>query len=307
MKNPSEDCDGFTMLTAALLTILGVRVLIATVATEPDDPSRWSHVFLVAIVNGQVKPLDTSHGTAPGWMVPRSRINRWQTWTLDGRPADVQIPSFQGLHAYTVFPGLGQVRGRRVLRAPLVLVKRGRGFGRVRGLGQADCWCDDGSDASSGVCDDGSAPECGTDTTSTAIPACMPTTFSGPLAPGQSYCVNGVTPVSPVDTPQLACSDSGGAWNGTGCVMPGAATVVSPCPAGQTYSGLSCSGGASPNYASMVSAIANAASADIRAVVQQPSALLSAQTWANLVGYLPIIGIAVLGVVVLSEFAGGKK
>jgi len=111
MDKPSEDCDGFTMLGAAMLTILGVPVYITTVATDLDDPRRWSHVFLCANVNGRIIPLDTSHGKAPGWMVPRDRINRFQTWTLDGRPADVKIPNFQGLHGYI---GLGAVaRGRR--------------------------------------------------------------------------------------------------------------------------------------------------------------------------------------------------
>lgn len=101
MKDPSEDCDGFTMLAAALLTVLGVSVVIATVAADESDPSRWSHVFLCAIVNGRVLPLDTSHGAAPGWMVPKARINRWQTWTLDGQPANVPIPTNHGLNGYT--------------------------------------------------------------------------------------------------------------------------------------------------------------------------------------------------------------
>jgi hypothetical protein len=125
MDKPSEDCDGFTMLTAAMLTILGVPVLPTTVATDLDDKQRWSHIFVCAIINGRVMPLDTSHGKAPGWMVPRDRINRFQTWTLDGKPADVKIPNFQGLHGY-VGRGLG-ARGR----LPTVIQRRGRGFGQV--------------------------------------------------------------------------------------------------------------------------------------------------------------------------------
>lgn len=155
MKDPSEDCDGFTMLSAAMLTILGVPVLVTTVAVDVDDPRRWSHVFLCAVVNGRVMPLDTSHGKAPGWMVPRSRINRWQTWKLDGTPADVQIPSYRGLHGYVA--GVGQAFNPRPntgipawaanqwkmppppqrgpARVPMVLFpKRG-----MRGLGQVNC------------------------------------------------------------------------------------------------------------------------------------------------------------------------
>lgn len=286
MKDPGEDCDGFTMLTAALLTCLGVKVLIATVAADMDDPSRWSHVFLCAIINGRVKPLDTSHGTAPGWMVPRNRINRWQTWTLDGRPADVSIPTYQGLHAYQTFPGLGSTgyarsrNGARRLTVPSVRVsRRGRGFG---GLGQANCWCDDGSDGSSGVCDDGSAATCGT-----------------------------TTPVSTPTASQVGCP--------SGYFLEGGSCVAYTCDPGSTYTGAgictSPTGGtspgtpggtATPNYAAMVSAIAAAAGQDVKAVIQQPQALLNAQTWANLSSYLPIIGVAVLGVVLISSIAGKK-
>lgn len=142
MNDPSEDCDGFTMLSAALLTVLGVPVLVTPVAADLDDTSRWSHVFLCAIVNGRVLPLDTSHGKAPGWMVPRERINRSQLWTLDGKPSDVKIPNFRGLHGYV---GSAPQRGRgyqraTVLRPPVVMFpgQRGTGFGGYRGLGQDD-------------------------------------------------------------------------------------------------------------------------------------------------------------------------
>jgi hypothetical protein len=100
MKDPAEDCDGFTMLGAAMLAILGVPVYIATVAVSPDDPRRWSHVFPVAVVSSGVLPLDMSHGPGPGWMIPRNQIYRWQAWGLDGKPADLAPRAFQGLHGY---------------------------------------------------------------------------------------------------------------------------------------------------------------------------------------------------------------
>lgn len=291
MRNPSEDCDGFTMLTAALLTCLGVQVLIATVAVDMDDPSRWSHVFLCAIINGRVKPLDTSHGTAPGWMVPRNRINRWQTWTLDGRPADVSIPTYQGLHEYKTFPpigGLGRLGATRSLRVPRIrIAKRGRGFG---GLG---CDCSDvTTDPTTG------------DTFCNDPDPCV-ATGSGEGGTEGSNLPSG-TSVS-----DAACPS--GYWyeNGT--------CTTYTCPSGSTYTGGGiCTSGsgattpgtkgatATPNYAAMVSAIAAAAGQDIRAVIQQPQALLQAQTWANISAYLPIIGIGVLGVMLISSL-GGKK
>lgn len=108
MKEPAEDCDGFTMLCASLCAILGLPVFIATVAVSPDDPSRWSHVFPCAMVNGSVLPLDASHGVGPGWMVPRSRIYRFQAWDLDARPLDVGLSRFQGLHGYVRMRGMGE-------------------------------------------------------------------------------------------------------------------------------------------------------------------------------------------------------
>lgn len=90
MKEPSEDCDGFTMLEASMLQVLGVPVVIATVAANPGEPWRWSHVFPCALLpGGRVLPLDASHGVGPGWMVPPERIYRWQCWDLGGHPVKV--------------------------------------------------------------------------------------------------------------------------------------------------------------------------------------------------------------------------
>jgi hypothetical protein len=109
MRDPAEDCDGFTMLEATLLSIMAdwflkpgqLAVYIATVAAGTDDPERWSHVFAIAVLNGsRVLPLDSSHGSGPGWMVPRDRIHRFQAWNLNGKPTDIAPAKFQGLHGY---------------------------------------------------------------------------------------------------------------------------------------------------------------------------------------------------------------
>src|SRR5271155_433786 len=123
MAQPKEDCDGFTMLLCALLQCVGVKAVIVTVAADPSDPSRWSHVFPMAVMpSGATCALDASHGTMPGWMVPREHIYRWQAWDLNAQPVDVPMPSKHrpGLHGYVP-------RGRRMPR---------------RGMGQ--CYDDDG-------------------------------------------------------------------------------------------------------------------------------------------------------------------
>jgi len=103
---PKEDCDGFTMLACALLRILGLRAYIVTVAADPSDPRRWSHVFAVAqLPDGLLVPVDGSHGEYPGWMVPASHTFRRQAWNLDGRPVELSFaPS--AMHGYRRRSGL---------------------------------------------------------------------------------------------------------------------------------------------------------------------------------------------------------
>lgn len=94
MKDPAEDCDGHSMFVTALLCILGLPVAIATVATEPERPQRWSHVFALASAGaGRWRPIDASHGRGPGWMVPWSRVFRFQAWDLEGRRIDIPFSS----------------------------------------------------------------------------------------------------------------------------------------------------------------------------------------------------------------------
>ena len=110
MQNPSEDCDGFTMSAAAMLEALGIPNCIVTVACDPREPQRWSHVFgMVQLPNGEWMPLDCSHGQYPGWMVPASRISRWQAWDLNGNPIDVKQPVRSFLKGYV--PRLRRRRG----------------------------------------------------------------------------------------------------------------------------------------------------------------------------------------------------
>lgn len=97
---PKEDCDGFTMLVCCLLKILGIPSVIVTVAADPDDPGRWSHVFPMATLPTGNVPLDASHGKFPGWMVPRDHVFRWQAWDLNGQPVNAAPPAQNTLHGY---------------------------------------------------------------------------------------------------------------------------------------------------------------------------------------------------------------
>ncbi len=108
MQDPAGDCDDFTMMAAALLKALGVSFVIVTIAAGPDDPSRWSHVFLMAMLPNGPLPIDASHGSGPGWMVPAAHTFRWQCWDEDGKPVDVQRPRKHALNGW-VQTGVGQL------------------------------------------------------------------------------------------------------------------------------------------------------------------------------------------------------
>lgn len=63
------DCDDFSMYCAALLKALGVECAFATVGANAKEPSVYSHVYVVAHVQGQRIPMDCSHGKYAGWEV----------------------------------------------------------------------------------------------------------------------------------------------------------------------------------------------------------------------------------------------
>jgi len=285
MRNPSEDCDGFTMLSSAMLTILDVQVLVTTVATDLDDPRRWSHVFLCAIVNGRVMPLDTSHGKAPGWMVPRDRINRFQTWTLDGRRANVQIPNYQGLHGYTR-SGIGAPGGgRRIIPIPQFV--RGRGFGAC---GDCTTWAPDTSDE------------------------------SGNLTPGGciSYDTASCGTPSP-DQPGITIPFSGGLPSGTpptGGAYPGALTPaqagLTPAQQAQLIAAVgnsavslirTAAGG--PYTVAGTNLVYNPATGQLSSVTSPLGLNVSTLNMSSIMNNLPLIGGAVIAFFLISQI--GKK
>lgn len=128
-SEPQGDCDDFTMMICALLQCLGVRWEIVTVAADPGDPQRWSHVYAVAILeNGTRWTMDAAPPDAkyPGWEVPADRILRYQAWDQDGQPVERERPikRMQGYIRGRGWSGMGAVPRTRLTR------RRG-----MRGLG----------------------------------------------------------------------------------------------------------------------------------------------------------------------------
>lgn len=206
-QDRKEDCDGFTMLVCCLLKILGIPSVIVTVAADPSDPERWSHVFPMAEVNGAYLPMDASHGKFPGWMVPRDHISRWQAWDLNGNPVQAfPTQAKNTLHGYLP-------RGTSMRRSP----RRG-----MRGLGQTDyTTVTDSSGADYQVFSDGSVynPSGNLVTDFSSLPSSLTDSINsalnpsmvGPLLPGQSSSTfsAALTPSSST-TPTAASSTNWG-------------------------------------------------------------------------------------------------
>lgn len=127
LESRAGDCDDFTMLLCCLLEVCGVPWRIQTVACDPSDPSRWSHVYAGCVLpDGQLVALDASHGKFPGWHIPTERTYRLQVWNQDGTPDGEEQHSMngiRGLHGYTMAP-IQAAANARALRpaAPAVRV-----------------------------------------------------------------------------------------------------------------------------------------------------------------------------------------
>lgn len=76
------DCDDYAMYGAALLLAAGIPCAYVTVAADPGDPSRFSHVYVAAYPGGDRIALDTSHGAYPGWET--SAVYERREWPLAG-------------------------------------------------------------------------------------------------------------------------------------------------------------------------------------------------------------------------------
>jgi len=94
-RAPQGDCDDFTMLMCCFLECLGVSWEIVTVAADPGDAQRWSHVYAVAILeDGRRMPMDAAPPDAkyPGWEVPAAHILRYQAWDQEGQRVERERP-----------------------------------------------------------------------------------------------------------------------------------------------------------------------------------------------------------------------
>ena len=82
-KATPGDCDDFSMLVAAALTARDVPCAFVTVGADPENPSSWSHVYVVAWPGTPQRcAIDASHGPYVGWEAPGTDCYR--EWPLNG-------------------------------------------------------------------------------------------------------------------------------------------------------------------------------------------------------------------------------
>ena len=93
------DCDDFSMWAASILYCMRVPCSFVTVAGDPEEPSRYSHVYVAAqVTKPQGKkervPIDASHGRFPGDEVP-NRYGKRKEWPVEKRSAlrDLIVPA----------------------------------------------------------------------------------------------------------------------------------------------------------------------------------------------------------------------
>lgn len=79
MPVPTGDCDDFSMLVAAMLKNVGMRVKFVTIAADESMPWKFSHVFVrTKDDKGNWVSLDASHGPYPGWQTKQNfREQEW--------------------------------------------------------------------------------------------------------------------------------------------------------------------------------------------------------------------------------------
>lgn len=70
MPTPMGDCDDFSLLGASMLLAAGLPCSFITVAADPEEPDKFSHIYLKVYLldeNMQGLMFDSSHGSYLGW------------------------------------------------------------------------------------------------------------------------------------------------------------------------------------------------------------------------------------------------
>jgi len=83
LKFGGGDCDDFTVLISTLLQISGKLTHIVTVASDPRDPSQFTHVYPEVNIDGEWIPVDAARPGAQFGVAPL-RVYRRKVWGETG-------------------------------------------------------------------------------------------------------------------------------------------------------------------------------------------------------------------------------
>lgn len=89
------DCDDYVILICALLGAIGHSMRIVTVASDPRDPSVFTHVFPEDYIRGNWLALDAARRNPAIGKRP-SRIFRVRVWQMDGGYQDLDPREYLG-------------------------------------------------------------------------------------------------------------------------------------------------------------------------------------------------------------------
>ena len=67
MPNAQGDCDDFSLLCASMLCAAHIKCSYVTIAADPAEPQRFSHIYVAAYLDGERVPMDCSYGNLLGW------------------------------------------------------------------------------------------------------------------------------------------------------------------------------------------------------------------------------------------------
>lgn len=85
MPQPMGDCDDFSLLLASMLLCAGIHPYFVTVAADPEDERKFSHIYVCACLRdeGAFMCLDAGNRlqmVPPGW--EPSKITRKAIWAV---------------------------------------------------------------------------------------------------------------------------------------------------------------------------------------------------------------------------------
>ena len=82
MPTPMGDCDDFAMLAASFMLACSVPVWFVTVAVDPEQPGRFSHIYCKVMVDNSPIAFDASHGAMLGWETKQNVFRRME-WLVN--------------------------------------------------------------------------------------------------------------------------------------------------------------------------------------------------------------------------------